>query len=61
MKRTLKELRASKNMTQSDFAKAMGTQKMYVVAWESLDEEKMKQIADVFGIKPDEVQIPSKF
>lgn len=61
MKRTLKELRASKNMTQTDFAKAMGVSKMYVVMWESLDDEKVKQIANVFGVKPDEIQIPAKY
>jgi len=61
MKRTLKELRASKNMTQTDFAKAMGVSKMYVVMWESLDDEKVKQIANVFGVKPEEIQIPAKY
>lgn len=61
MKRTLKELRASKNMTQTDFAKAMGVSKMYVVMWESLDDEKVKQIANVFGVKPDEIQIPARY
>ena len=61
MKRTLKELRASKQMNQKDLAKAMGANYMYVVAWEALDEQMLARIAKVFDVKPDEIQIPAKY
>lgn len=61
MGRTIRELRAGRRMTQADLAKALGVNKMYVLIWESMDDKLIKKIANVFGVSPNEVQVPARY
>lgn len=60
-KRSIRELRASKKMSQADLAKRLGVSTMYVAIWEQLDTHKVVEISKAFGVSPNEIQIPAKY
>lgn len=59
MKTRLKVLRAEKNLTQAQLAKALGTNQPTVSAWERGDNipraPMMQKIADYFGVKKEDI------
>lgn len=60
-KRSIRELRASKKMSQTELAKKLGVSTMYVAIWEQLDTEKVAEIASAFGVSANEIQIPANY
>lgn len=60
-KRSIRELRASKKMSQTALAEKLGVSPMYVAIWEQLDNEKVAEIAAAFGVPASEIQIPANY
>lgn len=59
MKTKLKVLRAEKNLTQAELAKALGTTQVNVSAWETGRAvprlPMMQKISDYFGVKKEDI------
>lgn len=60
-KRSIRELRAGRKMSQTELAKRLGVPTMYVMAWEKADLELMAKIGRVFGVSANEIQMPAKY
>lgn len=58
MKASLRELRARHGMRQCDVAAALGVNSAIYNAWENLDEEAIKKLAELYKVKPGEISLP---
>lgn len=60
-KRSIRELRAGRKMSQTELATRLGVPTVYVMAWEKVDMKLVEKISEVFGASADEIQIPAKY
>ena len=60
-KRSIRELRAGRKMSQTELAKRLGVPTMYVAVWEQADMQLMAKIGRIFGVSATEVQMPAKY
>lgn len=61
MKVSLKEVRARANLTQAQFAKMIGVNTTTYSMWESLKQSDIDNIAKILGMKPGDIEVPSRF
>lgn len=56
---TIAELRARSGMTQAEAAAKLGVNSAIYSAWENLTEERVADVAKIFGVSDGDILIPS--